>query len=467
MLSIYVHIPFCKRKCDYCDFLSFSKNAEDMEKYVRALLSEIKSANVPPATKVKSIFLGGGTPSFIDSKYIGMILSTIREKFDVVDNAEISIEANPGTVSMDKLLDYQKYGINRISIGCQSLNDDELRALSRIHDSKTFFDTFKMAREAGFTNINVDIMSALPGQSLESYKDTLSKIVSLSPEHISAYSLIIEEGTKFYDIYKDVIDRDIYDIEYKLETENLVDNKENFKSLEQDKYNVEYECSCLDCNTTTSYSKSDNTPCCKNGFAYDNANILPLPSEDTEREMYDFTKKFLSESGYVQYEISNFSKYDKYKCIHNLSYWERGEYLGFGIGSAGLYDEHRFNVTRDFDGYCNFWNEESSFNNLNTDVKGINFIDYISKIPNIYENIEEIDIKSQIEETMFLGLRKTKGVSKKAFKDTFWKPIEDFYEDILIDLENKDLIENTDEYVRLTDRGVSVSNLVMSSFLFD
>ena len=305
-ISLYIHIPFCVRKCSYCDFLSFSASKDIQDRYFKALINEIKCAGawlsyindhgfrnqLPDQTEipvydhsgeknvekehyvVKSIFFGGGTPSSVDPAWIVKILDTIRDTFDVAKDAEITIEMNPGTVTPESLAIYKKSGINRISIGCQSLNDNELKELGRIHDSKTFYATFHAAREAGFDNINVDLMSALPGQTIASYKDNLAKIVALRPEHISAYSLIIEEGTPFYDKYKDVIDRDLYDVEDDLVKEGVVGKK-----------NLE-----------------DSDSKCVNSQMSDNkSNIIPLPSEEEERQMYENTITILNQNGYHRY----------------------------------------------------------------------------------------------------------------------------------------------------------------------
>ncbi len=214
-LSIYVHVPFCVRKCLYCDFLSFNAENVLIEAYFRALEKEIVfNANEYVDYEVKSIFFGGGTPSFPDSKYICDTLGLLFKNFQVSDDAEISLEVNPASAIADKLNAYRRAGFNRISIGAQSLNDNELQKLGRVHNSAMFYETYENARRAGFDNINIDLMSALPGQSLESYLETVKKVTEIRPEHISAYSLIVEEGTPFYDMELDVpsedVDREMY-----------------------------------------------------------------------------------------------------------------------------------------------------------------------------------------------------------------------------------------------------------------
>ncbi len=214
-LSLYIHIPFCERKCLYCDFLSFNAEKSVMVDYFNALQKEISErAALYREYKVKSVFFGGGTPSFPDADRICQVLGCIESSFDIDERAEISLEVNPASAMADKLVKYRKAGFNRISIGAQSLNDEELKRLGRLHDSTMFYDTYENARKAGFENINIDVMSALPGQSVENYMDTLRKVVGLKPEHISAYSLIVEEGTPFYkmelDLPSEDDDREMY-----------------------------------------------------------------------------------------------------------------------------------------------------------------------------------------------------------------------------------------------------------------
>lgn len=198
-LGIYVHIPFCKRKCNYCDFISFQNKNEIILKYIECLKKEIRQSMKLTSSKdyiVKTIYIGGGTPSFIESKYIIEILKGIREKYIIDENVEITIEVNPGTVTEQKLSDYYNSGINRLSIGLQSDNDEILKTIGRIHTYSEFLDTYKLARKVGFKNINVDLMLGLPNQTIEILENTVNNVIKLEPEHISVYSLILEEGTK-------------------------------------------------------------------------------------------------------------------------------------------------------------------------------------------------------------------------------------------------------------------------------
>ncbi len=200
-LSIYVHIPFCKAKCSYCDFLSFGGcGYQEQRQYVNALCREIEAYRViSKEYRVQTIFFGGGTPSYIDADLLCEVFDTIQNVFDVAGNAEITIEGNPDSLKTDKLKKYQKAGVNRLSIGLQSTNDEMLFRIGRIHNYNQFIAAYKSARQAGFNNINIDLMSGLPGENMDSYLRTLGTVVELQPEHISAYSLIVEEGTPLSD----------------------------------------------------------------------------------------------------------------------------------------------------------------------------------------------------------------------------------------------------------------------------
>lgn len=202
--EIYVHIPFCVRKCAYCDFTSFVSAADVQERYFDMLVKEIEAkAESVGKIPVDSVFIGGGTPSLVSAEAIERVMNRLRDCFNLQKNAEISIESNPNSVTYEKLKIYRECGINRLSMGLQSANNEELKALSRAHTFEEFLDSYHCARRAGFDNVNVDLMSAVPGQTVESYRQTLEKVLALAPEHISAYSLIIEEGTPFYDKYSD------------------------------------------------------------------------------------------------------------------------------------------------------------------------------------------------------------------------------------------------------------------------
>lgn len=376
-LSIYVHIPFCARKCLYCDFLSAPASECDKQAYVQALLAEIsQKAAVYQDFYISSVFIGGGTPSILPSAEISAIMLRLRNCYAIDKDAEITIEVNPGTATREKLAAYRQAGIHRISIGLQSVQNKELVDIGRIHTFEDFLETYETARAVGYRNINIDLMSALPGQTLETYRATLEQAVKLHPEHISAYSLIIEEGTPFYARYGE-------------------------------------------------------------GAASD---FPPLPDENTERGMYELTNTILGEAGYARYEISNYAL-PGMACKHNTGYWKRANYLGFGLGSASLVENERWNNTSELTKYL-----KRQFGKKNREL---------------------LKPEEQMEEFMFLGLRLMQGVSVNKFAECFGMEIDSVYGKIVPVLQQQGLLEETaDGYIRLTNRGIDISNYVMSEFIF-
>lgn len=385
-LSIYIHIPFCVRKCLYCDFLSAPASGETMEAYASCLCREIEAAGkLYPDYEVRTVFFGGGTPSILKKERICQIMEALRRAFSLAEDAEITIEVNPGTVDADKLAAYYAAGINRLSIGVQSLQENELQALGRIHSTEDFFQTYSMAIKSGFNNINVDLMSAIPEQTLESCQDTLRQLLSLDrpPSHISAYSLIIEEGTPFY----------------------------------------------------------ENTPV--------------LPDEEMDRLFYKITNDILKAAGYHRYEISNYAR-EGCECRHNRVYWERGEYLGFGIGAASLMQETRFSNIRDLQTYLKLLSGEAADRPLTGQLT-----------EHLRQEVSHLTEREQMEEFMFLGLRLTEGVSQKRFFKTFGKKFTDVYPGISEKLIREGLLVQEGDRLKLTELGLDVSNRVMAEFLFD
>ena len=272
-VSIYIHIPFCERKCYYCDFVSFPKNNK-VGSYIDNLIRELALYKDKLSQyQIDTVFIGGGTPTSIGAEYIEKILAYIYENFNAKGIREITIEGNPGTIDINKASIYKKAGINRISLGLQSLNNQLLKSIGRIHTAEDFIESFKLLRSLGFQNINVDLMFGLPSQRMEDLLDTIRGVMDLGVDHISLYSLIVEDNT--------LLNR------------------------------------------------------------WHNKGLLELPSEDMEREMYHRAVDLLEDNGYIQYEISNFSKAN-YVCIHNLVYWRLEPYLGVGLSSHSNLFQKRF-----------------------------------------------------------------------------------------------------------------------------
>lgn len=370
-LSIYIHIPFCVQKCAYCDFLSAPATDKVQEQYLHRLMQEIreKGHSFQDYT-VKTVFIGGGTPTVVEPALLCEMLSLVKACFDVSIDAEISMECNPGTTSYQALVQYRQAGINRLSIGLQSTQDHLLKKLGRIHDYRQFIQTYQWAREAGFSNINIDLMSALPGQSLADYEQTLYEVLAQKPEHISAYSLIVEEGTPFYDMDLDV------------------------------------------------------------------------PDEDTERLMYERTEEMLKEQGYARYEISNYAL-EGCACKHNQVYWERGEYLGLGLGASSFIRKGK---------------EEYRLKN-NSDLQT-----YLTEAFSYEEEIK-LTRREAMEEFFFLGLRQMKGVNLVTFAELYGEDTVEWFEDAIAEGIGEGLLEQEGQYLRLTSKGIDVSNYVFGKFL--
>lgn len=386
-LSVYIHIPFCVKKCLYCDFLSMSASAEIKDQYAKALEREIKcwADLLAGQYRIETIFIGGGTPTCMTAeqmKYLGEALNYFMDRLEVHPCLEFSMEANPGTMMQEHLLAMKIMGVNRVSLGVQSAQDAELKLLGRIHSYTDVLVSVQMLREAGFDNINLDIMADIPGQTFDSYKNTLEKIMVLQPEHISAYSLIIEEGTPFYQMNE----------EGKLE-------------------------------------------------------LLP---EEMDRKMYQWTKHILKDAGYERYEFSNYAKTGK-ECRHNLTYWSMGEYLGIGLGASSYMRGCRFRGIASLEQYLNQFLSEKKWK------------------PDDFwlEDIHRQTKRDEMEEFVFLGLRKTEGISLSEYEKRFGIDFYKVYDNILPKFFSQGLLaENANrDRIYLTDHGIDVSNLVLSDFL--
>ncbi len=348
-----------------------------------------------------SIFLGGGTPSLLPSRETGRILERTRSGFAVAEDVEITIECNPGTVTEQKLRDYITHGINRLSIGLQSTDDEELKRIGRIHDYGSFLETYSLARAAGFDNINIDLMAGLPGQGMASYRRTLERVVALSPEHISAYSLILEEGTPLYV----------------------------------------------------------------------NQNAYRFPDEDEDREMYELTGTVLGEAGFHRYEISNYAR-EGWECRHNKVYWRRGDYVGFGLGASSMVGNVRWknpDVQADYAACLKRMEARDRHSDSGCVIHAAGtqsepFAEMLRRTGR--REVQPLTPQEQMEEFMFLGLRLMEGVGLEEFRQYFGKTADEIYGKQMKSLVQQGLLERTGPRLRLTPRGIDVSNMVFAEFLF-
>lgn len=378
--SLYVHIPFCLKRCIYCDFISGLYDPARADAYIEALKKEI--SNIPKEKTLSTLFIGGGTPTALTTDTLSGLIDHIFEHFSFTEDCEATIEANPGTVDTDKLKAVRSAGINRISIGVQSFHDDELSFLGRIHTSEEAEQAVRIAKDAGFDNIGIDLMYGIPGQSFESWRKTIEKAVSLKPKHISTYELTVEKGTLLYD-----------------------------------------------------YITGHPSP-------------GTLPAEDKIIRMYDHTIDYLTSEGYLHYEISNFAL-PNYPSRHNLTYWDRGEYYGAGLGAHSFVNETRFHNTDNLDEYLDLISENKS------PVKGS----------------EPITGDMALSEAIFLGLRKTGGMNIEAISKRynvniitrFHKEIEDLRAAGLIEMNSSDCSYETT--LKLTRKGLVLSNEVFTTFI--
>lgn len=372
-LGIYIHIPFCKSKCYYCDFTSYSNQCEKIEGYIQEVIQEMNQQDFSQYN-ITTIYIGGGTPSYIDEKYIKLLVETLKVKLTKnqtkLEEMEITIEVNPGTVTRQKLEQYKKIGINRISIGLQSTNDKLLKQIGRIHNYQEFLEAYQLVKEVGFQNINIDLMIGLPNQTIQDIKQTLKEIKKLEPDHVSIYSLIVEEGTKI---------------------EQLIHKGE-----------------------------------------------LQLPEEEWERQMYWYVKNTLELEGYHHYEISNFAKKGK-ESKHNKNCWEQKEYIGLGATAHSYIKGVRYSNSA--------FSEDGSWDFTHKKVE------------------EEQTLEDKKKEYMLLGLRKIDGVSIQKFKEKYSdNPIYLFREEI-DKLVKQGLLEVDGDWIRLTNKGIDLANLVWEEFV--
>ncbi|MBE0446962.1 MAG: radical SAM family heme chaperone HemW [Actinobacteria bacterium] len=378
MPAIYVHIPFCKQKCVHCDFNSYSGLDSLHRAYVGALVSEI--ALQAPALRnssdndlsVSSVYIGGGTPTLIDPAHIDAVLHAIANHFSITRDVEVSIEANPETITLERMAVLKEAGVNRLSIGFQSLDNRCLQVLGRKHSAMQAIDAFNAARETGFDNINIDLIFGIPGQTIANWASTLEQVTLLDPEHLSCYSLTIEPGT--------VLEREIA------------------------------------------------------------MGLVETPDEDVQADMFTYTIESLRESGFEHYEISNYAKLGK-RCRHNLTYWNNGDYIGFGAGAHSKMLNIRFS-------------------NIASPAEYIKSVESGSCIAEVID----LSIEDEMSEMLFLGLRKTEGINLEEFKTRFGRPLHAVYGAQVDDLIRNGLV-TWDDRLRLTSRGILFGNEVFSRFI--
>ena len=375
-IGLYIHIPFCRQKCLYCDFPSWAEKEGQMQGYVDALTKEIANRSREyPDRKVVSVFFGGGTPTTLSIPMLEQLMGAVFANWDIAEDAEITTEANPGTLDRKMAEALKKMRFNRLSMGVQAWQNRLLKSLGRIHTIESFQENFKEVRDAGFENVNTDLMFALPNQTMVDWQETVQNIIALEPEHISAYSLILEEGTPFFDRYE----------------------------------------------------KGELEPA----------------TEELDRDMYHWAVDYLAGNGYEQYEISNFAKKGR-QSRHNRIYWQAEEYLGMGLGSHSYMAGERFHNIYDLQEYIK--------------ADGDVFL--------LKEDIEIITEEDALAEFMFLGLRLTEGVSFARFRERFGQEMKNIYGSQIEELVKDGLLEEDEMGIRLTRRGVDISNYVFERFLF-
>ncbi|WP_456278226.1 radical SAM family heme chaperone HemW [Bacillus sp. AK128] len=374
--AAYIHIPFCHQICHYCDFNKVFLKGQPVDEYLDHLELEMKrTLKQVPTDSIKTIFIGGGTPTALNEKQLEKLLKMIRLHLpNWTDDVEFTIEANPQDLTKEKLTVLKQGGVNRLSIGVQSFNNELLHKIGRTHERNDVFEGIKRAREIGFNNISIDLIYSLPNQTIDDFNDTLKQAFSLDIEHFSAYSLIIEPKTVFYNLMK----------------------KGN----------------------------------------------LPLPSQEKEAAMFELLMDEMEAHGYNQYEISNFS-IKGYESKHNLTYWNNEEYYGFGAGAHGYISGKRNANAGPLKKYMNLVAEQGT----------------------AYTEEHIVTKTEQMEEELFLGLRKTKGVSITSFNNKYQISLEEAFREQIEDNVNRGLLEQQNGQLFLTRKGKLLGNEVFQSFL--
>ena len=445
-LSLYIHIPFCKAKCAYCDFLSFGgQSGENRRQYIEALCKEITAyEEMANEYCVKTIFFGGGTPSYIELFLMEQLMDTIKEVFYIAEDAEITMEGNPDSLTMDKLSGYRKMGINRLSIGLQSADDEMLKTLGRVHTFDQFLTAYENARKAGFTNINVDLMSGLPGEDKETYLRTLDTVLNLCPEHISAYSLIVEDETPLAEndallarLPSEEEDRELY-----TETGSRLLSK-GYLRYEISNYAREgYACR----HNMVYWTGGEYL-----GLGLGASSYLKVESGDGQQKkirfhgvetMKEYMDRFATLSGMEKDAYTDlYEGYEMYDDYYGYTGYEYGEDMLADVYDGGVFKE---------DSDAGEMGEETVF---------------LEFIRDYYKDLYFQKRKDEMEEFMFLGLRMIGGVSKTEFQKRFSTGIETIYGKVLEKYEKNGLLTEKGDRISLTEKGIDVSNVVMAEFM--
>ena len=370
--SAYVHIPFCTQICYYCDFSKVFIKNQPVDSYLEHLLQEFYSYDIQ---KLRTLYIGGGTPTALSASQLEVLLEGLTKNLDLSVLEELTIEANPGDLDADKIAVLKNSAVNRVSLGVQTFDDKMLKKIGRSHTEKDICENIDRLKMAGFDNISIDLIYALPGQTMEQVKDNVAKAIALDIPHMSLYSLILENHTVF------------------------------MNRMRRGK--------------------------------------LPLPKEELEAEMFEYIIAELERAGFEHYEISNFSKPD-FESRHNLMYWDNAEYYGIGAGASGYVDGVRYKNHGPIRHYLKAVEEGSA------------------RI-----NEEHLSQREQMEEEMFLGLRKKSGVSMAHFEEKFERSFQELYGDIVKDLIQQGLMQLDDDRVRMTKRGLFLGDTVAERFILE
>lgn len=374
--SAYIHIPFCEHICYYCDFNKVFLEGQPVDEYIEALLKEARlSLSEHPIEKMETLYIGGGTPTSLNAAQLDRLFGGLREILPY-ENGEFTVEANPGDLSAEKLDVMRNYGVNRISMGVQTFDDRLLKKIGRKHNAQDVYDTIQLLEKKDFRNVTIDLIYALPGQSLESFRDTVERALALDLPHYALYSLILENQTMFMNWVR--------------------------------------------------------------------RGKMHLPEQEVEAQMYAETIEAMEKAGRMQYEISNFAK-PGFESKHNLVYWNNQNYFGIGAGASGYLENRRYKNRGPIQHYLKSLNDD--------------------RLPILEE--EHLSEQEQIEEEMFLGLRKILGVEKAVFEARFKQSITDVYGDVVEKLKQQKLITETDTSIHLTKTGLFRGNDVFEEFLLN